>query len=210
MPVVAPIVLGYDARERWVPRERTVVEAAETFLLRPDVKKVLSADSRIWPSIFRDASMDIPKFQGLHLGSSGLERPKWIGPLGGPWEDLALLLRCAGASAPERPYTVVALSALYDSPHRDFPWYVAQPPALDERWRLIGYDVTDQSLLSGLTDCGVVSGDMAPLRARWAGHLNDAHLFDDLEVAEDFRNFTDERVNEHAPFYVIGLWELIG
>jgi hypothetical protein len=203
------IVFGFDARERWVPRERTAARAAETFFLRPSVEKVLSADRATWPTIFRGSGSDHLGLEDLSIGATGLERPKWIGFLDGPWEDLAQLLAHAARSPPARPYSIIALSATDDSPSRDFPWLAANPATLDERWRLLGYDVTDEGLISGLSNCGYSPDEAAALIPQWAPHINEFHLFDDADRARAFCDLTDGRVLEHAPFHVIGVWELV-
>jgi len=48
--------------------------------------------------------------------------------------------------------------------------------------------------------------DLVPAYTRWGPHLNDAHLFPDRSQAERFKSFSNERVPEHVPFYVVSLW----
>jgi hypothetical protein len=70
----------------------------------------------------------------------------------------------------------------------------------------LGFDVSDGSLLSGLSNCGYSKRDIPALRMRWAPYLNAHHLFDDLKQAYEFRDQSNQRVLEHAPFFVYGLW----
>ena len=46
------------------------------------------------------------------------------------------------------------------------------------------------------------------LRRRWGPHLNEHHLFDDMDRAVEFEAMTDKRVEEHAPFYVYGIYSI--
>ena len=82
------------------------------------------------------------------------------------------------------------------------------PPEVHPSWLLLGYDVADEGLLSGLSNCGYdpVYDGLESIRARWGPHLNVFHLFNDHSEAYEFKQFSDRRVEEHAPFYVYGLW----
>jgi hypothetical protein len=82
-------------------------------------------------------------------------------------------------------------------------------PALrDPAWALLGYDVCDQWLLSGLSNCGYGTNEseIQILRETYTSDLNEHHLFDALKPAVDFMHLSDERVPEHAPFFVFGIW----
>lgn len=83
---------------------------------------------------------------------------------------------------------------------------VATPEPL--QLSLLGYDVADWGLISGLSNCGFMPEEpVSDYRAKWGPKLNAHHLFDDIEAAYDFAKFTDQRVPEHAPFYVFGVWQ---
>jgi hypothetical protein len=69
-------------------------------------------------------------------------------------------------------------------------------------WSLLGYDVADGALTSGLSNCGYDPSERPSLRRDWAGELNEHHLFEDPAAARAFRDVTDARVPEHAPFLV--------
>ncbi len=93
-------------------------------------------------------------------------------------------------------------------PAGDLP--TAKPATIDDSWQFLGYDVSDLWCMSGLMNMGFVSGydGAEALRAKWGPHLNASHLFDDPVPAEEFKNFSNQRVKEHAPFYVIGIWRV--
>ena len=84
----------------------------------------------------------------------------------------------------------------------------AAPRSKDPEWPLIGYDVADAARLSGLSNC-YYSGDQDDRGAeQYAEHLNDKHLFSNLEQAMQYCLVTDIRVPEHAPFFVYGLYRV--
>ena len=62
--------------------------------------------------------------------------------------------------------------------------------------------------MSGLSNCGYTAAEREPLRARWAPALNEHHLFHLVDDAAAFVKDCDQRVLEHAPFFVIGLWRV--
>ena len=75
---------------------------------------------------------------------------------------------------------------------------------------LLGFDVRERFLppSSGLSNCGYSPTEVARLRGAWASDLNEHHLFADVGRALAFRDLTDHRVPEHAPFFVYALHRL--
>ncbi len=71
---------------------------------------------------------------------------------------------------------------------------------------LLGYDVADGGKLSGLANCGYESPERDIARAEYSAKLNEHHLFRALDEALVFRTYTEERVPEHAPFFVYGVY----
>lgn len=82
---------------------------------------------------------------------------------------------------------------------------VAGSEAPDPRWERLGYDLA--AGVSGLSNCGYEDGDRARF-ADFAAALNAWHLFDDLPTGFAFRDVTNRRVPEHAPFGVVGLYRV--
>lgn len=66
---------------------------------------------------------------------------------------------------------------------------------------ILGYDVADGDLPGGLSNCGCSDGETQRL-APFAAALNEHHLFAHRAIAEAFAANCDERVREHAPFFV--------
>lgn len=78
-----------------------------------------------------------------------------------------------------------------------------RPNNIKEDWKLLGYDVADKYLLSGLMNCGYKKeGDYN----KFKNSLNEYHLFNSINDAKEFKRSTNARVPEHAPFFVYGLW----
>jgi hypothetical protein len=80
------------------------------------------------------------------------------------------------------------------------------PGLLGPGWRLLGYDIADPWLTSGLMNCGYTDAEREPWMSRWRQKLNAHHLFDTPDEGLLFAQDTNERVFEHAPFYVYGLY----
>jgi hypothetical protein len=202
------LILGYDARElperlagAWPPERR------ERFLYyRQDVESPLSVDEAVWPSVFE-------------------RRPAWTGRVQGLWEDLSRLRQAVpGAEDCWLVGFAVDLASLSERAERTLEKYlrgvtpegrpgphpepheIAQPAAIDSGWEWLGCDVSDFFSVSALSNAGLE--DMGTLRREWGPRLNRHHLFDRVADARRFQALADERVSEHAPFYVMGLWRI--
>jgi hypothetical protein len=194
---VSECLLGFDVR---VPLGEDLwpLERRRLFLIRDDVAAPLSVDTMVWPSVFDER-----------------QTPEWIGGNAGLWEDLGKLRRhWTGPAATDvvGPYSLIAVAWWSDAGFEDAsdvgPYAdPTNPPQRDETWRLLGFDVADGSLLSGLSNCGFEAGEAAPLE-HFAADLNDHHLLATLDAAFAFRDATNARVPEHAPFFVYALHEI--
>ena len=193
-------LIGFDAREMWQEYHITwSQERKDWFLLRQDIKKPLSTDTMVWPSVFEEVSE--------------LEPPVYRGALS-LWDDLGNIIDFMKA----RPVTshmsfwIVGMTLVSGdfSAGQEEMGYPTLPaldlPAESEDWTLLGYDVSDHSLLSGLSNCGYLEREKQRFRKQWARHLNRYHLFGEVEPAVEFKEITDRRVPEHAPFFVYGLY----
>ncbi len=76
---------------------------------------------------------------------------------------------------------------------------------VEEGWTLMGFDVCDAGLISGLMNCGYTPQESSLWRPRWAHKLNDWHLFGSIRDACAFALDSDTRVPEHAPFRPVGV-----
>jgi hypothetical protein len=197
------LLLGFDAREMWLdPQDYWPDSRKKMYLLRYDVVRPLSTDTAVWRTIF-DAD-------------TSLHRPQWIGPMMGLWDNVATLQEYLDTAWSVRTlsYWIIAVTLQEDGRESEnllqrYARTSTTIPALrDPAWALLGYDVSDQWLLSGLSNCGYGTNEseIHTLHQTYASSLNEHHLFDALKPAVDFMHLSDERVPAHAPFFVFGLW----
>lgn len=184
-------LLGFDARlapaglgASWPPARRA------GYLLRDDVAAPLSTDVHVWPSATTAAA--------AAAAAGAAVSP----PLPGLWPNLAVLARIEPDAGGAWTIAITRAGAAGAE-----VWWEPSPAAADPAWTLLGYDVSDAALLSGLANCGY-GGERAQLRRAWGPHLNELHLFRDAERADGFRVSADLRAPEHAPFFVHGLYRL--
>ena len=190
------LLLGFDSRvggnpDTWDAKRR------DQFLLRLDVVQPLSTDVAVWPSVL-DSDLRPPTCIGHQTLWSDLECLESSSPLSGsgPFWLIAVTLLLANNSTKEmgRWKSEVAPTS---------------PALRAEAWSLLGYDVSDKWLLSGLSNCGFLPGDdVQVLRREWSSKLNHHHLFDKLENAMEFRALSEQRAVEHSPFFVFGIWSI--
>jgi hypothetical protein len=200
-------LLGFDAREMfidsstfWPPERRA------TYLLCEDVKKPLAVDTLVWPSVFGEG---LPAYDRRRLGVDGADIPVWKGPNEGLWQNLAEMREFLDQLASEKYLTVAVVAATGSGPKGSSPCHPGEEavtPTNSEVWTLLGLDVADAGLISGLSNCAYESTERAGLRASWGRLLNEHHLFNQLQAAMAFRELCDTRIAEHAPFYVYGLF----
>ena len=194
-------LLGYDTREMWLNyQDNWSQEHRNDYLLREDITKPLSTDTMVWE-------------QATELYE--IKTPDWIGA-NSLWEDLEHLEDFHSKQKRlVKPYWIILITWLSENPEAyksksefNAPYFDPVKPAeKHDSWELLGYDISDMWLLSGLMNCGYTSSDdIQLLRKKWPKHLNEYHLFEDVETAKEFRDITDKRVKEHAPFSVYGIY----
>lgn len=203
MPLKNPSeVLGYQLRipisrvpALWSPARR------EQYLLYPMTGAPLSADLRVWPladnpvlaeRLFEDFSPNPCE------GPNGLNVFRLRQSLNSEFESLCHAnesLVAIGTSPPVAKI-LIAKHFIVDSEY-------GQPPAA-ERHEMLGYDVCDQWLLSGLMNCGV-GVEKLRLRKSYAGLCNVHGLFDDYDAADRFAIEIAAIVPEHAPFFAVSV-----
>lgn len=183
-------LLGFDARAlpespHPLPRQ---------FLLRDGLETVLTVDRMIWPTVV-----------------SHSDRPQWVGANDPLWESLDRLEHAVAGRA------CFVIAATWHAEHsfaeetRGLIGPHLEPTDPTQRhpnWQFLGYDITDGGSISGLSNCGYTAEEQPQLENQFGPLLNRHHLFEDLQQAFVFRDITNRRVPEHAPFFVIGLWRV--
>jgi len=199
-------VLGFDTREtaeegntRPLPQARR-----EELLLRPELDTPCSIDCRIWPSYFLF-------YPHMHMDSSAWKDliPACADFGLGLWTNLEDMERTLSRNRRAGVSIAVELLARQETSVREFPssllGVTPEPDTLPEGSTLLGYDVADAGFWSGLSNCSYTSEELAELRPQWLKKINDLGLIQLEEDALVFKNLSDKRVPEHAPFWVYRL-----
>ena len=180
---------GADVRESCAqPDNDWTQDRREGFLLRLDVLRPLSVDPNVWGLARRPADE-----------KAGTPLP-WISVD----DALHKYVGSADANATTIAIGVVAEDAEEESILATTTGVDAELVA-EPDWVFLGFDVADGST-SGLSNCGYDASEARILRPVWGPRLNKHGLFVDIADALSFRQLTNERVPEHAPFYVYGIW----
>lgn len=163
------------------------------YLLRMDVAVPLSIDPLVWPRHVPGVGVPAtPRLPWIELDQVLKATASWPGSERGTWVIVAV-----GGLAEDDAESNLLASTIG----------MEHELHVEASWRFIGYDVADGSGISGLCNCGY-GPESASLRPILARRLNENGLVDAPEHAFDFRALTDQRVPEHAPFFVYGLWVL--
>lgn len=199
------LLIGFDARQKWLPMANWWPQNGPfLYVLRDEAERLYSVDKNIWSSV----CSVVPD----------LRRPDGAGPLPPLWDECTRLVQHL-ATKPDldsRPYSLIAITLNVDSLVADAAeWLPLTGPdgpdlgALDSTWTLLGYDVANPKLLSGLsnTPYHTEHENVDALRARWAPHLNEHHLFQNADQAIAFIPVCESRARNFGPYAVYGLWE---
>ena len=178
------VVIGFDTRVSLAEAGEAWDEARrEQFLLRLDALP-LSVDEAVWP--------------------------RRSGPSEAPLEVVtpryASLEDAVANALPDE--VVVGITAWRGRGEPELPAGPAWPMKPDPDWERLGWDVVSGVFPSALTNCGYDEDLRDEWRARWGPELNERHLFEDLPMAFAFRDASQRRVPEHAPFSVMGLYRV--
>jgi hypothetical protein len=197
--------LGFDIRMRaadyvgevWSPEHRA------SYLLRADVEWPMSVDRVVWPSLLQSHYFDAranrkanPKFLGQDASDSENEF--------GLLSDLASIARFPGAQGG----VSIGVQLIYNEGREPNPFISVEASAVPAKADVLGFDVATPAPISGLSNCGYDQLEVHQLRAEWAHRLNAYGLLESVDLAERFREMTNKRVPEHAPFYVYKLFRV--
>ena len=212
-------LLGYDIRltadayvaQRWTGQHR------ETFLLRPETRWPVSVDSSVWPTVFRYTDQK-SGFLGVPLAEEvQAAQPDFAHRVLDLWQDPEAMrhaLKQSDAAPSLAGKTVeMAVTLSADASVADIrrwsglfedadAFRTRQPPA---HWQFLGFDVADDAMTSGLSNCGFTEAEKPETQARFGGHLNYFGLFQRWTDADQFRMACNTRIPEHSPFYVFGI-----
>jgi hypothetical protein len=189
-------------------------ERRSAYLLDSEIKWPLSIDQMVWPSFFHyagtvfqiedsinslaiDAVPNNPRQAGLRLWAN--------------MEEMRTFFLTQKVN--KQPCGIIIGIKVFSAyPLHSKDWWnaVLEPSVLPvefpNEWILLGYDIADQDMISGLSNCGYGAEEKYLLQQTWPARLNEYGLFMSLEHAVEFQKITERRVPEHAPFYVYGLF----
>jgi hypothetical protein len=201
-------LLGFDVRlssEEYLSAHWNE-ESRLLYLLRPAVEWPLSVDTVVLPSVF------FPKVYGTEVMIPVDPETETYGY----WLNLQAM-RVAFSKGWKRStrgiFIGIHLVAAEGLTSDQFGSRVLEahpaPQECPKGSDLLGYDVADSGLTSALCSCGYITREEKNRwQAEWEQHLNGFGLLKTQDLALEFRETSDRRVPEHAPFYVFGLWKL--
>jgi hypothetical protein len=208
-------IVGFDIRI--IDRELLAADwdatRRDTYLLQPDVTWVGSVDPVVWPSIFsfENGPQSERRYQAIRTTPQDARQQAF-----GLWRDQRSMLDAgskwhSSVNILAMPVAICLISE--HIPSAEHPWAEVfseptRPEAMEDSWRLLGFDVADRFLMSGLSNCGYTQTEKETLSGTWSMKLNGIGLIKELKDATKFREITDHRVQEHSPFLVFGLYEL--
>lgn len=209
-------LLGFDYRylKDYYVNDRWPTSSREKYLLRADIPWPMSVDIKVWPSIFRYNIEDHPsaylqsvidikpnnvRQESLRLWGHFLEMESYIS---NKFPDKRKL--CCP----------IGVTLLIDNPQSSSEYWdaVLYPPnRLDEvphDWILLGYDIADIYMTSGLFNIEYSNDGMKQMQQKWSSFLNKYGLFNSPENAKQFALVSDKSWPMHSPFYIYGLYRI--
>jgi hypothetical protein len=208
-------LVGFDIRlsaeqyvKSWWDQKRR-----DEYLLRPDTQWPLSVDGLVWPSMFRVAKLDslpdlaphvIDLAPGRFPDHSDLDQLKKIRELAGRSGGIITAFELFTEKVPEGEFIAYERAGIVHG--LEVP--ATNPASLPRLTEFLGFDVADGGHISGLSNCGYKQEAKDVLAKQWGKRLNKYGLLPSLGDAVEFREMTNARVPEHAPFWIFGIHRL--
>ena len=185
-------------RERWW-RE---------LLLRPEILVPRSVDPAVWPTVF-DYSATEPVALGIDRSKGLVTVPRGTGCVGRFWLRQDEMKGRLAASGRRAECITVELFIPEDSDVTTVPsplvYSEKEPSVVSKNAMLLGYDVANLGPLSGLTNCGYTYREFFELEPVWSKRINGYGLIQELPAAFEFLSITNNRAEDHGPFFVFGI-----
>ncbi len=193
-------ILGFAVRKGFVNSKPIEWddERRSIYLLKADIKYPLSIDSSAWPeaddyqNVGNYAFEDLPEECNFDIYKISTDlTPEIVAPnvlvaVFMEIESYEKFCQTIGFYACDNELSTVEL--------------------VNAGWKFIGFDIAEESLISGLSNCGYRADELQDAQFQFLSNLNEYGLFDDLQVAKEFCEYTNKRVSEHAPFFVFGMY----
>jgi hypothetical protein len=203
------LVIGFDAREMWLGLDAWTPERKRSFLLRQDIEKPLSTDTMVWPSLFHSHRTVISGSEIITGSVLDLEFPIEYRTIDNLWIQLSTMQGYLDKlpTNENNSYWVIAIAELMSFEDKETlkPTHPVRPLEIDSSWKLLGFDVSQTNLSSGLTNERYDATEIETLRTRWSPHLNKYHLFSEEKRANEFAAWADRDIG-HAPYHIYAIY----
>jgi len=202
-------ILGFDARLAVDDHVRPPwsLESRDTFLLRPQIEVPFSVDPNIWPTCFL-YHFEMRRLAGSRADSLIDADSDCQGSL---WLNLPRMRQRLAERRRHAVPVAIELLAPENTTVNEYPspliYSKPDPADLPAGSAFLGYDIADAGFLSGLSNW-IQCGGTRNTAAHWASRVNDFGLLQTEQDAFAFRDLSDARVLEHAPFWVYRLYRL--
>ena len=218
-------VVGFDIRlcaedyvdKRWDKKNRDLL------LLKPEITWPLSVDEWIWPSVFilsqKEALQARVGYFPEYLPFQGVikaDPTNFRHQITALWTNFEEMKICYFENAKKKeklPQQAIpiAVELITNEPFTSYEyWHGALFPSLNiqipANWVFLGYDIADDGFESGLYSRGYEQNEKRLLQKTWITRFNEYGLIKDFKDVTEFKELTDKRIPEHAPFYIFGLW----
>ncbi len=214
-------MVGFDARELWLDASSQWNDMMrQKYLLRSDVVKPLSVDKYVWYSVFSEKSAPriwedkalkamyyAKEWQSTFSENNRLQKPDLYQPRR-VWTNLDSLMNYVNQNWKQdwKPCAIIAIQEVMVGDSAQGAEVQIEPRDTSEDWTLLGFDVADYELYSGLCE-GEITGTLSTLiKSDWRKHLNEFHLFSNPEIAFDYIDFANARNPSHMPYHVYALF----
>lgn len=218
-------VVGFDVREMWLNVASQWTQAKkDALLLRHDILKPLSVDKYVWYSVFSElrqpqlwnSILRQPKYSGSEYDNIFMESRKLSAPDNyrprGVWRNLTSLreyLQKSWGDIWKPSFLVAIVEIISDQIEKDEKYEgpdSISPDVIDKQWQLLGYDVADYELITGLFNGAMEPNEAIKLRHEWKDHLNEYHLFVEPQKAFEYIAVANLKYPSHVPYYVYALY----
>jgi hypothetical protein len=208
-------VFGFDVR---ISREETIKldwpkKLRSEFLLDPSIKWQLSADTGVWPSYF------LRKTKQNVEGPISLEKYIIIEPVEylhkvlNLWQSEKKMIESFKREFKDEQGVPIAVEINLEKPLLEYEhWNNVFAPEqhtlleIPPVYHFVGYDVADTGMWSGIANLGYTKEEVQQLAPKWKKRFNQFGLFDNIEHAFEFKEITERRAQEYAPFFVFSLY----
>lgn len=166
------------------------LERKKNFLIKPEILLPKSVDDNVWQQ-YKPSSINTTI--GLIPQSFWLEQSKML-----------------KTTQYEKTNSNLVELTTYLHTFEDIPEEIIamdyKPTTLPNHLNFIGYDIADEAPWSGLSNCQYSLDELNYCRQKFGSYLNQHGLFSDINIAQNFIDYTNSRVKEHAPFYLYSLY----